>query len=109
MKRGEIWTAREPSGKYTGKPRPILIVQSDAFGNTASVTFCPFTSATVDAPLLRIAVEPSADNGLKKVSRVMIDKVATTNRGNLGERIGRLTTADMAQISAALVVFLGLA
>ena len=37
-------------GAYTGKPRPALVVQTDAFNPThASVTICPITTACIDA------------------------------------------------------------
>jgi mRNA interferase MazF len=57
MKRAEIWTvAGGPD--YTGKPRPAVILQDDAFDGTASITVCPFTTHLVDAPLIRLAVIP---------------------------------------------------
>jgi mRNA interferase MazF len=53
--RGELYTAAA-RGAYSGKPRPVLIVQDDHFDATASVTVCPFTTSPVDAPLIRIPV-----------------------------------------------------
>jgi mRNA interferase MazF len=61
-------------------------VQDDAFPKTASITICAFTTADVDASLLRPAVLPSEENGLRSPSHVMIDKVTTLPRGKLGER-----------------------
>jgi mRNA interferase MazF len=41
MRRGEIWTVS--GGKdYAGKPRPVVIVQDDAFDATDSITICAF-------------------------------------------------------------------
>ena len=108
MRRGEVWTAS--GGKhYAGKPRPVLIIQDDAFDSTASVTVCPLTTDTVDAPLLRIPLEPDSANGLSTPSRVMVDKVTTMPKAKLGERIGRLSDTDMVALSRSLFVFLGLA
>jgi mRNA interferase MazF len=43
MKRGEIWTlAGGPD--YAGKPRPCVVLQSDVFTETASLTICTVTS-----------------------------------------------------------------
>lgn len=109
MKRGEVWTVAGGGGPYSGKPRPCVILQSDLFDATTSVTVCLLTSEDVDAPLVRPRVEPTAENGLRDPSRVEIDKVVTTRRGNLGRRIGRLTGRDMAAIGTALLVFLGMA
>ncbi|MFZ0381952.1 MAG: type II toxin-antitoxin system PemK/MazF family toxin, partial [Solirubrobacteraceae bacterium] len=61
MSRGEIYTAAARGG-YTGKPRPVVIVQDDRFDATSSVTVCPLTTNPVDAPLVRIPIEPSDDN-----------------------------------------------
>lgn len=108
MRRGDIHTAAA-RGVYTGKPRPVVIVQDDRFDATASVTVCPLTSNPVEAPLIRIAVEPTASTGIEQPSKVMVDKIATIPRANLGDHLGRLAHADLIRLDRALVVFLGLA
>lgn len=109
MKRGEIWTiAGGPD--YTGKPRPALILQDDAYSLVESVTLCPITSdPEEDGPDLRIALEPTADNGLLKESKVMTDKVTTLPRRKIGKRIGALAADDLADVELAVMIFLGLA
>lgn len=47
-----------------GKPRPALVIQANQFSEHASVTVLPVTSTLVAAPLLRVTVQPSAENGL---------------------------------------------
>lgn len=108
MKRGELWTVSGGPG-VAGKPRPALIVQDDAYLETASVTICPITSDETVAPGLREAVLPDPHNGLNKPSHAMIDKVTTVPRFRLGRRIGSLSADDLARIDRALLVFLGLA
>lgn len=108
MTRGEIWTAAG-GGDYTGKPRPVVVVQDDAFDATDSVTVCPITSDPADAPLLRIVLEPTSDNGLAQQSRVMVDKVTTVRRSRLARRVGRLSGGDLGRLNRALVIFFGLA
>lgn len=108
MKRGEIWTVAD-GADYTGKPRPAVIVQSDLFDGTQSVTICPFTTDPTEAPLLRIAVLPDAANGLREPCRLMLDKLVTVPRSRLGTRIGRLDAEAMSQLGRGIVVFLGLA
>ncbi len=108
MKRGEIWTASAGSG-YVGKPRPVVIVQDDRFGATASVTVCAFTTDPTDAPLIRVLVEADELTGIRESSRLMVDKITTIPRSKLGERVGQLSDDDMIRLSRALVVFLGLA
>lgn len=107
MTRGEIWTASAGSG-YAGKPRPVVIVQDDAFDGTAPVTICAFTSDPTEAPLFRIEVHPTPENGLRGASRVMVDKITTVPRAKLGERVGALADDDMLRTTRAMAVFLGI-
>lgn len=83
MRRGDIYTAAV-RGPYTGKPRPVVVVQDDRFDVTASVTVCPFTTTTVAAPLARVPIEATEANGLSESSRLMVDRVTTMPRENLG-------------------------
>lgn len=105
MKRGEIWTVS--GAGYAGKPRPAVIVQDDRFDATASVTICAFTSDETEAPLFRLLVSPSANNGLSRPSRLMVDKLTTIARDKLGQRTGRLDNEDMVRLDRAILVFLG--
>lgn len=108
MKRGEIWSVSGGS-RYTGKPRPAVIVQDNNFAQTSSVTLCAFTTDATDAPLLRLAIEPSSTNNLKSPCRIMVDKIATVPKSRLGKKIGQLGTADMQRLNQALLLFMGLA
>jgi len=108
VKRGEIWGAAGGQD-YAGKPRPVAIVQDDRFAATAAVTVCPFTSDPTDAPLLRLAVEPTQTNGLITRSRLMVDKITTVPKEKLGRRIGRLGDDDVVRLNRAILIFLGLA
>ena len=108
MKRGEVWTVAG-AGDYGRKPRPVVIVQDDRFDAMASVTACAFTSDPTEAPLIRLLVEPSEQNGLNVVSRLMVDKITTVPKSKLGIRIGRLADGDMLRLNRAMLIFLGLA
>jgi mRNA interferase MazF len=108
MKRGEVWTV-SGGPDYAGKPRPSVIVQDDRFDTVDSIALCIFTTDATEAPLFRLPIEPTAGNGLKKVSRLMADKILTVPRTKLGQRIGRLGDEDMIRLNRAILVFLGLA
>jgi mRNA interferase MazF len=108
MTRGDIHVAAA-RGAYTGKPRPVVIVQDDHFDATASVTVCPLTTNPVEAPLTRIDVQPTAATGIEQPSMIMVDKITTMPRANLCDRLGRLSDADLVRLDRALIVFLGLA
>jgi mRNA interferase MazF len=106
--RGDIYVAAV-RGPYTGKLRPVVIVQDDRFDATASVTVCPLTTNAVEAPLTRIVLEPTQATGIDQPSRIMVDKITTMPRENLRDRLGRLANEDLIRLNRALVVFLGLA
>jgi mRNA interferase MazF len=108
MKRGEIWTV-SGGGDYTGKPRPAVIVQDDRFDATASITICAFTTDPTEAPLFRILVDPSDENGLRSPSRLMVDKLTTVSKAKMGSQLGRLDDEDMVRLNRAILVFLGMA
>jgi mRNA interferase MazF len=108
LKRSEIWTV-SGGPDYAGKPRPALIVQDDLFDATASITICPFSTHKLDAPLIRLAIEPAERNGLRVQSFVMIDKVTTVSKSKIATQVGRLSDEDMLRVNRALIVFLGLA
>jgi mRNA interferase MazF len=107
MRRGEVVTIVLP-GAY-GKPRPALLVQSDLFDALGSVSVLPITSELRTAPLMRISVEPTEGNGLRKKSQVMIDKTQTVPREKIGSTIGRLDSDTLIAVDRALAVFLGIA
>jgi mRNA interferase MazF len=108
MKRGDVVTVAA-TGDY-GKPRPAIIVQTDAFPrNHASVVVCQMTSELVDAPHFRVTVEPNAENGLRVRSQVMADKPVTIRRERIGPPIGHLGSKDMGRLNMALAFVMGLA
>lgn len=107
MQRGDIVTC-VLSGDY-GKPRPAVIVQSDLFNPThASITLCPITSHLVEVPLFRLLLQPAAQNGLKRISQIMVDKIMTLPRNKIGPKIGTLTTTQQHALNQALEIWLNL-
>ncbi len=107
MRRGEVVTIVLP-GAY-GKPRPALVIQSDFFDALGSVTVLPITSELRAAPLVRISVDPTDLNGLRKKSQIMVDKTQTVPRDKIGSTIGRLHSDALVEVERALATFLGFA
>ena len=90
-------------GADVGKPRPAVVVQSDAFNAThASLTICPVTSDCVDAPLFRITLPPGDRTGLQVASQVMVDKVSSVPRATVHRAIGACDALHLEQIDEAL-------
>ena len=108
MRRGDVVTVAS-AGDY-GKPRPAVIVQTDALpAKHASVVVCQMTSELSDAPDFRVTIEPTDTNGLRVRSQVMADKPVTVRRERIGRRIGHLDDKDIARLNVALAFVLGLA
>ena len=107
MKRGDLVTVALP-GDY-GKPRPAVVVQSDHLPQADSVMVCLTTSTRRGLPLYRLAVEPTAANGLRQPTEIMADKVMSVRRDKVGPVIGRLSDADLLVLNRMLAFALGLA
>ena len=108
MKRGDIFAGVLPG--RLGKPRPLLIVQGALLdeGAFVTVTVLPLTSTLLAAPLYRITVQPSQENGLPKVSQIQVDKASTILRTKVGPVIGRLEAPLMVAVDRYLALWLGL-
>jgi mRNA interferase MazF len=107
MKRGDLVTVVLP-GAY-GKPRPAVIVQSDAVEEMESITFLPLTGEILPKQVFRVTVSPSAMNGLQQPSQVMADKCSTLPLAKVGAVFGRLHDDDMDAVHRALALYLGFA
>src|ERR1700687_3408123 len=108
MRRGDVVTVAA-TGDY-GKPRPAVIVQTDALPAAhASVVVCQTTSEGSDASDFRVTIDPSERNGLRVKSQVMADKPVTVRRARIGRAIGHLDDKDVARLNIALAFVMGLA
>jgi mRNA interferase MazF len=108
VKRGDVVTVAA-AGDY-GKPRPAVIVQTNAFPEThGSVVVCQMTSELSDAPDFRITIEPSDTSGVRVRSQIMADKPVTVRRERIGRTIGQLRDEDVRRLNIALAFVMGLA
>jgi mRNA interferase MazF len=92
-----------------GEPWPAAIVQSDWLAGTDSVLLCPLTGELRDAPLFRLLLSPSASNGLRKPSQLMVDKLVAVRRERCGPPFGRLADEELVALNRMLSLALGLA
>jgi mRNA interferase MazF len=67
-----------------------------------SAVLCPLTSTLRQAPLVRIDVEPSQRNGLRKPSQLMVDKLFTVPTEAVGEVVGQLEPQVLVDLDLAL-------
>jgi len=108
MRRGDIVTVAAP-GDY-GKPRPAVIIQADVLNEAAQSTIVALvTGHLLDAPLLRLSLQPDPGNGLQKPSQVQINRLLTLPTTKIGATIGRLSEEELIELDRLLAVVLGLA
>jgi mRNA interferase MazF len=103
-KRGDLVTVSLP-GDY-GKPRPALVIQNDLLNELDSLVLCPVSSDLRTADF-RVTVEPSAANGLRQTSQVMVDKLSTLPRSKVGETFGQLEVEKMRAVDRAMMLVIG--
>ncbi|MGH9599545.1 MAG: type II toxin-antitoxin system PemK/MazF family toxin [Terracidiphilus sp.] len=106
MKRGDLVPV-VLAGAY-GKPRPALVIQSDLFSMHPSVTILPVTTQLRPIETFRIATAPTAKNGLRADSQIMVDKAHTIPRDKAGAPFGELEPRTLKAVDRALAIFLGL-
>jgi mRNA interferase MazF len=107
MRRGDILTIAI-SGDY-GKPRPAVVIQAVALGDTDSILICQVTTTHRDAPLYRLMIPVTSETGLRAVSYVMADKIFAVRREKCGPVIGRLPDEVIPGLDEMLAVVIGLA
>lgn len=108
MNRGDLVTIAL-QGDF-GKARPALVIQSDLFNPThATITILLVSSERVEAPLIRIDVAPTPENGLLKPCQIQVDKAMTVRKEKIGAVIGHLDDSTLLAVNRALAVFMGIA
>ena len=112
MERGEIWWAGlgRPRGSEPDDRRPVLVVQSDDFNRsrlaTAVVVAITTNMALAFAPG-NVVCRPK-NTGLRRPSVINVSQVATVDRKQLTERVGRLPEPTMQQVDDGLRLVLAL-
>ncbi|MGK0238440.1 MAG: mRNA interferase MazF [Candidatus Pelagisphaera sp.] len=108
MKRGDIVVVAAP-GDY-GKPRPAVVAQADVLTESGigSIVLCLLSSTLVEAPLFRLAIEPTPENGLRQQSQIMVDKLLAVPRERITEVIGHIDDEQLLQLNRTLAFVVGI-
>ena len=102
LARGAIVSFGE-RGEYTRKPRPGLVIQrTSTLDHSATVTLCGLTTTAVVNSRTRVTLHPSAINGLRLPSFVMVDKISSISRERIGKLIGHLEPSEMEAVDLSL-------
>lgn len=115
MRRGEIrWVDLDPArGVVSNKRRPGVIVSNDGANATASrlgrgvVTIVPVTSNVERIYPFQVLLTAHA-TGLAQDSKAQAEQVRSVPVERVGERIGILASADLAELDEALRIHLAL-
>jgi mRNA interferase MazF len=112
VRRGEIWWAslEEPPGSGPGYRRPVLIVQSNEFNESAIRTsICAAMTSNMrlaDAPG-NVRVTRRA-GGLPQESVVNVSQLITLDKQRLTEKVGRLPAESLRDVEAGIRLVLAL-
>ncbi len=112
MRRGEIWWASlgDPVGSGPGHRRPMLVVQSDEFNESAIRTS---VCATITSNM-RLAAAPGNVRISRRVSRLPHDSVVnvsqliTLDKSLLTEKVSRLPAESLREVEAGIKLVLAL-
>ena len=111
VRRGDIYYAdlSPVVGSEQGGVRPVLIVQNDT-GNRHSPTViaAAITSQTGKANLPTHISLAARSCGLTRDSVILLEQVRTLDKSRLRERMGRVDSAVMEKVDAAIAVSFGL-
>ena len=111
VRRGEIYYAdlSPVVGSEQGGMRPVLIVQNDV-GNRYSPTViaAAITSQLGKAKLPTHIALAAQGSGLPRDSVILLEQIRTLDKKRLRERMGRVDSAVMEKVDAAIAVSFGL-
>ncbi|MDY6784929.1 MAG: type II toxin-antitoxin system PemK/MazF family toxin [Cyanobacteriota bacterium] len=112
MHQSEVWLAIfEPTiGAEIGKTRPAVIVSSERIGILPLAVIVPITNwqERYEARNWMVRIEPTTENGLRKVSAADTFQVRSVSTQRLIRKLGILPDATMQDIAVALSVVLNL-
>jgi mRNA interferase MazF len=75
----------------------------------STVTFVPITSELEHQPQLHVPISPTPENGLRKPSEIMVNRIQTMPLLRIGGLIGHIDAGMMKLVEIALLLHLGLA
>ena len=102
VNRGEIWQFSFP---LPNKRRPVLILtRQEVIGHLHSVTVAPITTTVRGIPS-EVVIGP--ESGLKSVSAINLDNLATVPKDGLRSFVGTVAPQILDDIREALLFALG--
>jgi mRNA interferase MazF len=97
MKKNEIWLAdlNPRKGKEQSGNRPVVIISGNAMNDHIELVIaCPISSVIKNF-VGDIILNPSKENGLKKVSEILVFHVRSIAKERLIKKLGTITDNEM--------------
>ena len=108
---GDVWWADipEPTGSAPGFRRPVVVVQGDALNRSrlATVVCVVLTSNAKWAGAPGNVLLPARATGLPKDSVANVSQIVTLDRGELSERVGKLSRNRLDAVLGGIDAMLG--
>ena len=104
MKQGEIWELflGPIKGSEQGGRRLALIISGNAINDNLNIVIvCPLTSKIKEFKG-NLIINPSAKNGLKKVSEVLTFHIRSVAKERLKNKLGNIPLKDIESIKKTL-------
>ena len=95
------------TGDY-GKPRPVVVIQTDRVGITDSILICQISSDLQDISSIRIDLPANAETGLERPSQAMVEKIFAVVKVKCRKHIGRIDDEAQTRLNEALFNMIGL-
>jgi mRNA interferase MazF len=105
MKHGDLLTVAMP-GDF-GKTRPAGVVPSDPFRETATATVLRRAGTRLEAPPIRLQIDPTPENRRRRRSQIRIDKPMTVKQDKPGTPFGRIDREAARAVHHATALFPG--
>lgn len=111
ISQGEVWWAAlpAPTGSAPGYPRPVVVVQGDAFNRSSirTVVCVPVTGNLKWADSPGNVLLAAHQSGLPRDSVANVSQVTTIDRSVLTDRVGKLGESKLELVLAGLDIVLG--
>ena len=111
IRRGDIYYAdlRPVIGSEQGGVRPVLIIQNDIGNRHSPTVICAAITSKMNKAKLPTHIALAAQgSGLPRDSVILLEQIRTLDKKRLRERMGRVDSAVMEKVDAAIAVSFGL-
>ncbi len=111
IRRGDIFYAdlSPVVGSEQGGMRPVLIIQNDVGNRYSPTVIAAAITSRMSKTRLPTHIDIyGASAGLAKDSVILLEQIRTLDKRRLGEKMGHLDPASMAEVNSAIAISFGL-